>query len=69
MKMDVFQGKIGALKHKLVFKVGWRLVPFKMGKRLLVELGLHVLMEGAVPTRNALIKMVELRWQGSTFLV
>jgi hypothetical protein len=71
MKMDVFQDKLGALKHKRVFKLGWRLVPFKMVKRLWVELSLHVLTEGAVhpPTTNALMKMAVLSMQGFTFLI
>ena len=54
MKMDVFQEKIGALKHKSAFALGSRLV-LLMVKRLRVALSLRVSTEGAVhqPTTNA----------------
>jgi hypothetical protein len=69
MKMDVFQDKLGALRHKSAFALGSRLVLLKMVKRLRVALSLHVLTEGAAPTKNALMKMAVLSMQGFTFLI
>ena len=70
MKMDVVDlFLIGALKHKSALQVGRRLVQLKTAKRLWVELSLHVLTEGAVPTRFASTKMALLSWDSSTLLV
>ena len=70
MKMDVFQEKIGALKHKSAFALGSRLV-LLMVKRLRVALSLCVLKEGAVhhSTTNASGKMAVLRWDRFTLPV
>ena len=70
MKMDVVDlVLIGALKHESALQVGRRLVPLKTAKRLWVELSLHVLTEGAVPTRFASMNLALLGWDSFTLLV